>query len=195
MVYGGGLENRLSDELSWVRIPPPPPVGKRSCWLALCEELVANFRPKIEFFMRGIKIKNIKPILAIGIEGNGQISDFNKDVDRLYNYLFQRNFKDKIAGPLIGVFYTEFGGKYIVVIPIKKKIPVKRGIKILTLPKIKCISTMHKGSYKTIDEAFNRLREYLKSKCLKLKFPVREVYINSSGKEENYLTEIQIPLN
>ena len=145
--------------------------------------------------MRGIKIKNIKPILAIGIEGNGQISDFNKDVDRLYNYLFQRNFKDKIAGPLIGVFYTEFGGKYIVVIPIKKKIPVKRGIKILTLPKIKCISTMHKGSYKTIDEAFNRLREYLKSKCLKLKFPVREVYINSSGKEENYLTEIQIPLN
>jgi len=145
--------------------------------------------------MVGIKIKNIKPILAISIEGNGYVSDFNKDVDRLYNYLYQRNFKDKIAGPLIGVFYTEFGGKYIVVIPVKEKVPVKRGIKMITLPKIKCVSTMHKGSYKTIDEAFNRLREYLKSKCLKLKFPVREVYINSSGKEENYLTEIQIPLN
>jgi len=32
-------------------IPPPPPVGKRSCWLILSEGLVADFRPKIEFFV------------------------------------------------------------------------------------------------------------------------------------------------
>ena len=60
MVYGGGLENRLSDELSWVRIPPPPPVGKRSCWLALYEGSTANFRPKIEFFVFVLRSKPLK---------------------------------------------------------------------------------------------------------------------------------------
>jgi len=67
-------------------------------------------------------------------------------------------------------------------------------MKIVTLPKIKCISTVHKGSYKTIEEAFDRLKHYLKKNHLKLRFPVREIYINSSGREEDYLTEIQIPL-
>ena len=57
MVYGGGLENRLSDELSWVRIPPPPPVRKRGCWLILSEGLVADFRSKIEFFVFVLRSK------------------------------------------------------------------------------------------------------------------------------------------
>ena len=57
MVYGGGLENRLSDELSWVRIPPPPPVEKRGCWFALCEVLVTDFKPKIEFFVFVLRSK------------------------------------------------------------------------------------------------------------------------------------------
>lgn len=144
--------------------------------------------------MTKIETKTIEPILVVSIEGTGQIPDFNKDVDRLYSYLYNYGFKDKIAGPLIGLFFTEFGGKYIVAIPIKEIIPVKNDTKIAVLSKIKCISKLHKGSYRTIEEAFDRLKKYLTEKHLEFKFTVREIYINNTGKEEDYLTEVQIPL-
>lgn len=141
-----------------------------------------------------VKLKTTKPILVVSIEGIGRIPDFNKSVDRLYNYLYDKGFENKIAGSLMGLFYSESGGKYIAAVPIKEKIPVENNIKVAILPKIKCVSTLHKGGYKTIEEAFDRLKKYLNQRNLKLKFPVREIYINSSGKEEDYLTEIQIPL-
>lgn len=145
--------------------------------------------------MTRIRIKKTKPILVAVIEGKGKIPDFNKSVDELYTYLYSSpSLKNKICGPLIGLFYSEFGGKYKAAVPIKEKIPTKRKIKVDILPAQKCISTFHRGSYKTIEEAFDRLKAYLKRKGFPLKFPVREIYIKSSGKEENYLTEIQIPI-
>lgn len=145
--------------------------------------------------MYPIKIKKTKPILVAVIEGTGKIPDFNKNVDELYAYLYSSpELKTKIDGPLIGLFYSEFGGKYKAAVPIKEEIPVKGKIKIEILPAQRCIFTFHKGSYKTIDKAFERLRTYLKKKNLTLKFPVREIYLKSTGNEEDYLTEIQIPI-
>jgi|GEM_PF-3910091 Transcriptional regulator, effector-binding domain/component len=66
-------------------------------------------------------------------------------------------------------------------------------MKIVTLPKIKCISTVHKGSYKTIEEAFDRLKHYLKKNHLKLRFPVREIYINSSEEKKIILQRSRYP--
>jgi len=59
-----------------------------------------------------IKTKDISPILAALIEGRGKIADFNKDLNRLYRYIYQNTYQKKITGPTIGLFYTKFGGKY-----------------------------------------------------------------------------------
>jgi len=53
---------------------------------------------------------------------------------------------------------------------------------------------IHQGSYKTIEETFNRLKSYLKENNLEWFFPVREMYIKSEGHEEDYLTEVQMPV-
>lgn len=141
-----------------------------------------------------IKIKNSKVTLVISIEGNGKISDFNKDVDKLYNYLYLSGFQENISGPLIGIFYTEHGGKYEAAIPIKKPIPLNDSIKIKTLPSIKCVSIIHYGCYQTINDSFNLLKDYVKEKKLLWKFPVVEYYLKSEGLEKDYLTEIQVPI-
>jgi len=52
------------------------------------------------------------------------------------------------------LFYTKFGGKYIAAVPIKEKFPVKEDIKIKRLTKIYCVSIIHKGSWKNIDDSF-----------------------------------------
>ena len=141
-----------------------------------------------------IKIKNISPILVALIEGRGKIPDFNKDLDRLYRWLYANNYQEKIAGPTIGLFYTKFGGKYIVAVPVKEKFPVKEGIKIRKLPKIRCVSIIHRGSWKNIEDSFNKLFDYIKAHKLVWRFPVREIYLRCDGGEKDYLTEIQIPL-
>jgi len=141
-----------------------------------------------------IKIKNIFPILVALIEGKGEISDFNKDLDRLYRYIYENNYQDKIAGPTIGLFYTKHGGKYIAAVPVKEKFPVRNNIKIRKLPRIRAVSIVHKGSWKEIEDSFNKLFEYIKAHKLVWRFPVREIYLRCDGEEKDYLTEIQIPL-
>jgi|YNPBryunderm2012_1023409.scaffolds.fasta_scaffold51424_2 effector-binding domain-containing protein len=145
--------------------------------------------------MAEIKVKNVFPILVAFIEGKGKISDFNRDLDRLYRYIYENNYQGKIAGPTIGLFYTKFGGKYIAAVPIKEKFPVKEDIKIKRIPKIYCVSIIHKGSWKNIDDSFNKLFNYIKNHKLVWRFPVREIYLQCDGEENDYLTEIQIPLN
>jgi hypothetical protein len=60
----------------------------------------------------------------------------------------------KIAGSTISLFYTKCGGKYIAAVPIKEKFPVKEDIKVKRLTKIYCVSIIHKGSWKNIDDSF-----------------------------------------
>lgn len=141
-----------------------------------------------------IKIKNISPILVALIEGRGKIPDFNRDLDRLYRWLYENNYQEKIAGPTIGLFYAKHGGRYIAAVPVKEKFPVKAGIKIRKLPKIRAVSIVHRGSWKNIENSFDKLFEYIKAHNLTWRFPVREIYLRCEGEEKDYLTEIQIPL-
>lgn len=101
-----------------------------------------------------IQIKTTASVKVVSIEGDGKILDFNRDVEKIYGYLYKNGLQDKIAGPLIGLFYTEFGGKYIVAVPvnkfvsgeIKEDVPTKEPIKIDTLPPIRCMSIIHHGN-------------------------------------------------
>lgn len=141
-----------------------------------------------------IQIKTTEPVKIALIEGEGKIPDFNRDVEKIYGYLYKNTLQDKIAGPLIGLFYTEFGGKYTVAVPIKEDIPTEEPIKIDTFPPVQCMSIIHKGSWKTIDESYDKLKKYAKDNNLEWHFPTREIFIKSDGDENKYLTEICVPI-
>lgn len=145
--------------------------------------------------MNEISKKHVRKINVISIVGNGQVPDFDKDVDKLYKYLYKNNLQGKISSPLIGLFYTEYGGKYIVAIPIKEEILITDGITIQELPEVDVVSIMHLGSYKTIESSFNTLKNYFKEHGLTWKFPVREIYVKSDGDENKFKTEIQVPFD
>jgi effector-binding domain-containing protein len=141
-----------------------------------------------------IKIKTIPHILVASIHGRGKIKDLNKDIDKLYEYIYKNNYQDKITGPTIALFYTKSGSKYIAAVPIKEKFPTKGKIKIRKLPKIKCVSIIHREG--NIENSYNRLFTYIKKYNLNWSFPVREIYI-PRGKNKytvKYIIEIQIPI-
>lgn len=140
------------------------------------------------------EIKTTSPILVAYIVDDGKIADLNRDIDVLYRYLYNNNLQDKIVGPTIALFYTEFGGKYVAAVPIKEKIPLAGSIKVGILPSVKCISAVRKGSWKMIEQSLDILKEYSRKHDLPWFFPVREIYIKTDGKESDYLTEIQMPI-
>lgn len=140
-----------------------------------------------------IQIKTVPPILVVSIEGNGKVADANRDIDRLYEYIYANNLQDRINGLTIALFYTEFGGKYVVAVSLKEAIPVKEDIKVKFLPEIKCVSFIHEGDPSYLDDSFKLLKEYEEENNIKWQFPVREIYL-SSNKPGVYMIEIQIPI-
>lgn len=141
-----------------------------------------------------VVVKNVDPLLGATLEASGKIPDFNRDIDKLYEYLYSHGFGDQISGPTIGLFYTEHGGRYVVAIPVKENITLEGNIKINTLPAIRCTSLLHTEGPETIEESFNKLKQYRKQHNIELVFPIREVYIPSQEKKGKYDIEIQIPI-
>lgn len=179
----------------------------RRCVISITSNIAEGFsrksyKEKIQFYSMALgsttelqnQILVAKDVGYITQEQFLALSDLMLEIHKLYNYLYSNKLQENITCPLIGIFYTEHGGNYQVVLPIKKTIPIKKPFKIKTLLTVKCISIIHRGSYKTIEDSFNLLKDYVKKNNLVWKFPVMEYYIKSKGSEKNYLTEIQVPI-
>ncbi|MGN1162360.1 MAG: MerR family transcriptional regulator [Christensenellales bacterium] len=70
-------------------------------------------------------------------------------------------------------------------------------IKFRRDPEIKAISVEHRGSYANLSQAYAYALNYVKEKGFEIAGPIREVYIHGCWDEQdenNYLTEIQIPI-
>lgn len=72
------------------------------------------------------------------------------------------------------------------------------GIKFKTLPPVKVVSVMHKGAYENISKAYAYALSWLSDNGYKVDGNFRERYIDgcwNKDSEEDYLTEIQIPIS
>lgn len=71
-------------------------------------------------------------------------------------------------------------------------------IKFRVDPEIHALSVIHKGPYSGLPKAYAFALNCIKEKGYKIVAPIREVYINGcwdTASEEDYLTEIQIPVS
>lgn len=65
------------------------------------------------------------------------------------------------------------------------------------LPRVDVVSTIHKGEYKDLKGAFEKIYEYINDKGLTAQLPVRVLHRRGQGlflKTGQYLTEIQVPV-
>jgi DNA gyrase inhibitor GyrI len=134
------------------------------------------------------------PMKVAFVSGKGGIPDFNKAVDRLYSFFPETRQERFISGNLMGLFYSNSCGRFLVCLPIKDGLRLGKDVQTKTLPSQKAVFKLHKGSYKTLDASFEKIFKFIKERGFSWKFPVREVYIKSQGKEEEYLTEIYVPI-
>jgi effector-binding domain-containing protein len=142
-----------------------------------------------------IEEKELDPILIAGVRFKGKYSDCGKAFEKI-----ARRMGMNICGKAFNLFY-DFEYKEDDA-DIESCMPVKtdrndKDVSVRELPGGRCVSLIHKGSYETLGQSYEKIMVYMKKKGYSPKLPFREVYLKgpglfAKGKPNNYLTEIQV---
>ena len=146
----------------------------------------------------------VKSIPAMKVAAVREVIPTYGDISQLYSTLFKHTGRHRArpAGPALAIYYDEGYRESDVdaeaAVPLSKDIPDGERVKLRELPAIKEMAcTVHKGSYDTMAEAYNRLLTWIEANGYRICGPNREVYIKGPGlltKPANYVTELQVPV-
>lgn len=144
-----------------------------------------------------IEIRDIEPIRVAFLRYKGIATEANK----VFPSIFQ-SIKGKTSGAPFFCYYvmnpeTKIGEMDLCV-PTEET-PIKNGIEIKELPRIKAISVTHIGSYETLHNAYTAIDRYATEHNLQLRPPFREVFIKGpgiflKGNPAQYVTEVLFPI-
>ena len=113
-----------------------------------------------------------------------------------------RNNFVKISGPFMTIYhddkFVEEDADIEVAVPITGRISVEDStIEVRNLKSLKVVSLVHKGSYESIGEAYEKILKYIRENQLRILGPMMDIYLNDPNtvQPDNILTEIQIPIH
>lgn len=161
---------------------------------ALIEKIDSYLKPnKREENSMDYKIEDkiFDAVTVVSIRYKGRYNDVGKYIGELYKLA-----KGKPLGSAFNCYYDE---EYKEQADIELCLPVKlSNASTKQLPKIKAISTIHTGSYQTLNMAYKALMDYAKSHNIECKTPSREIYHKGpgmifKGNPHKYVTQIILP--
>jgi DNA-binding transcriptional MerR regulator len=144
-----------------------------------------------------IEVKEIAPVSVASIRYKGKYSDVGKYIGTLYKAV-----KGDAAGAPIQLYhdaeYMEEGADLELCVPTKKAVS-HPDVTVKKLPAVRALCTTHVGSYEKLNLAYKALVDYANEHRLNCATPSREIYVKGpgmifKGNEENYVTEIIIPI-
>ncbi len=140
--------------------------------------------------------KLLEPLWVISLRWTGAYKDSGKAFGKLY-----RKAGRYSTGCAMSLYHD---AEYREQADIESCVPLKREIdggnfKVKCLPGIRCLSTVHQGPYDQLGKSYEALFDFAKEHGLTPALPFRERYIKGpgmilAGNPENYVTEVQIPL-
>jgi effector-binding domain-containing protein len=144
-----------------------------------------------------IEEKSTEPILIAGIRMKGGYADCGPAFGRI-GKRFGRYIRGK---PLLLVYdkeYHEDDADFEACMPIQGGQAID-GMSVRELPRCRCVTLLHKGPYDQLGRSYAKIFEYVCGKGYEVVLPTREVYHKGPGmffrgNPQNYLTEIQIPI-
>ncbi|MBN1411701.1 MAG: MerR family transcriptional regulator [Spirochaetales bacterium] len=146
-------------------------------------------------------IKKVEPVKIVSVRGT--VPTYH-DIVQLVEHLYPvyQTHAAKIAGPFIAIYHDmEYREKDVDIesaIPINGEFEIKKPLVIRDLPGIEtAVTTIHKGLYETIGNAYRALMEWCEDNGYELDGPDREVYLTgpeSVSDPAQYVTELQQPV-
>lgn len=148
-----------------------------------------------------VVIKKVPSLKIVSIRGTvPTYHDIMQLGEKLYP-VYEKH-ADKFAGPFLTIYHDmEYREKDVdmeVGIPISNTFEVEQPLVIRDLPGIEhAATTIHKGSYDTVGEAYQALTKWCESNGYELDGPDREVYLTGPADVDSpadYVTELQQPI-
>ena len=145
----------------------------------------------------------IKPVNEIDVLSVRDTVPSYSDIGGLFDRVFAELGKNQVqpSGPPIGIYHDqEHQEKDVdieIAIPLSPKDLNSTDLTTTQLPAEKEMACVfHQGGYSTIGASYGHLMKWVEENGYKITGPVREVYLRGpeSGEEDNYLTEIQLPV-
>jgi len=146
----------------------------------------------------------VKKVAAMKVASVREVIPSYGEVGRLYGEVFKYvgRHRARPGGPAFSIYYDEGYRESDVdveaAVPLSKDLPDRDRVKVRELPAVEEMAcTVHKGSYDTFAEAYNRLLTWIEANGYRICGPNREVYIKGPGlltKPSNYVTELQVPV-
>jgi effector-binding domain-containing protein len=146
---------------------------------------------------------SIKPINKIDVLSVRDTVPSYGDIGALFDQVFGILGKNQLqpAGPPIGIYHDqEHQEKDVdieIAVPISPKGLDSSDLTINQLPAVKEMACVfHHGGYTTIGASYGYLMKWIEENGYQIIGPVRELYLKGpeSGNEEEYLTELQLPV-
>jgi effector-binding domain-containing protein len=145
----------------------------------------------------------IKPINAQQVISYRDTVPTYSDSGNLFNEVFAILGKYQVqpAGPPVGIYYDhEYQEQDVdveIAIPVSTNSEIADDVPIRELPPEKEVACIfHQGGYDTIGASYGNLMRWIEENGYEIVGAVREVYLRGpeSGEQDNYLTEIQLPV-
>lgn len=158
-------------------------------------EIIKKEKEAMKVTDENIEKKELPEMLIAGHRMTGKYSDIGNGFKKLGPAAGRH-----IGGPAFGLHYCdeyrETDAEFEACFPVKKEVSGE-GIDCRKLPGGTALTLIHRGSYETIGQAYEKLINEIKEQGLQKKLPSREVYIKGpgmifKGNPKNYITEIQI---
>jgi effector-binding domain-containing protein len=145
----------------------------------------------------------IKPITEVDVLSVRDTVPTYSDIGILFDQVYATlgKFQVQPAGPPIGIYHDQEHQEKNVDIEIAVPVSIKDlnmgDFPTTRLPAVKDMACIfHQGGYSTIGASYGYLMKWVEENGYQITGAVREVYLRGpeSGDEENYLTEIQLPV-
>jgi|ASRP01.1.fsa_nt_gi DNA-binding transcriptional MerR regulator len=151
------------------------------------EELLMNYE---------VKVEQIPSVQIASIRYVGKYEDCGKYAGKIF-----RSVKGKASGDFFNLYHElEYSEQadIEVCVPIKSAMSTS-DINCRTLAEMKAITTIHKGRYENIGNAYKALFDYAKNNDYEVKTPIRDEYIKGpgmifEGNPNKYITKIILPI-
>ncbi len=148
-----------------------------------------------------VTTKKVEPMIVASVR---DVLPTYGDCGPLFGEVFKylaKKFVFKPAGPPLLLChdpeYKERDVDIEIAVPINKKIKESDRVKVYELPAVEVASTVHKGAYNTVSQAYNAIMAWCEANGYETVTPCREIYFtnpNDLNDPAKNITEVQFPV-
>jgi effector-binding domain-containing protein len=145
-----------------------------------------------------VQVKELPSLLALTVHGRASMATIGAEIGKAFATLFASMAATgaQPAGPPFGLYPAEVTAEYdfTLCIPVAAEATATGGVGLEEIPGGAVASTLHRGSYATLGDAYGAVQAWMVAHGKKPVGPCREIYLTGPDvPPEELLTEIDWP--